>query len=189
MNYHFSFNKNTAILVLAAGSVVGALLFFAGYRIGLDRGFRRAQVELVQQAAAVQAPKGVVNAQIPDGQAAAGQGASAEAGTPGATEAESGGSQSASSEPPQPGGPITTREGFTVQIGAYQTEDPAQELKDKFATRGYSAFIFQGKDSAGQSWYVVRIGHFKDLEPATREAVNFTMREKMPAYVRPLNEL
>jgi len=67
--------------------------------------------------------------------------------------------------------------------------DPAEQLKGKFSGRGYSAFVFQGRDSAGQAWYVVRIGHFKELGPATRAAVTFTMREKMPAYVRPLNEL
>lgn len=191
MNYHLSFHKKPAMFIFVAGSVVSALLFLAGYGVGLNRGYRRAQVELVQQPVSVQSQPGAKGGQGPVEQGSAGQRAS------GATEAYGTGekgstvdlSQSASSEPPEPGGPIASKDGFTVQVGAFQMEAPAQQLKDKFIARGYSAFVFQGRDSAGQAWYVVRIGHFKKLEPATRAAVNFTMREKAPAHVRPLSEL
>jgi cell division protein FtsN len=200
MNYHLSFNKKTAVFILVLTPLAGTLIFLAGYRLGLDRGFHRAQAQLAQQPA--QAQPGPMTAQSPVGPASeqAAPTPTDSSGSPGTestgggspspgTEGAIGGSQSASSESPQPGGPITAKEDFTVQIGAFQNEGPAEQLKEKFSERGYSAFVFQGRDSAGQSWYVVRIGHFKELAPATRAAVNFTLQEKMPAYVRPLNEL
>ncbi|HWZ46312.1 MAG TPA: SPOR domain-containing protein [Candidatus Saccharimonadales bacterium] len=188
MNYHLSFDKKTASFILVLAPLTATLIFFAGYRLGLDRGFHRAQAELTQQPASAPALPGPLNSQGP---AEPGTTPSASTGASATPETESiaAGPQSASTEPLQPGGPITAKEDFTVQIGAFRADDPAQQLKEKFSGRGYSAFVFEGKDSKGQAWYVVRIGHFKQLEPATREAVIFTMREKMPAYVRPLNEL
>lgn len=174
MNYHLSFNKNTAILIFAVGSVVGALLFFAGYRVGVDHGVHRAQAEFANQTGAMpllQEANGASGSRGQEMQASA-----------------SGGGESATISPGSSSAAAST-EGFTVQIAAYQAEDAARQLRDRFNARGYSAFIFEGKDSAAQLWYAVRVGHFRELEPATRAAVNFTLREKLPAHVRPLNEL
>jgi len=166
MNYDISFNRKTAGVVLVGGILAGSLLFFSGYKIGLDRGAVRARAAMEKPQDAPPAP-----ATVPSP----------------ATDTNSSTAGNAPQEPAVDANP--TSDSYSVQIGVFLTEDAAQQLQRKFGVRGYSAFVFQGRDNTGQTWYAVRIGHFKDLAPATRTAVNFTMNERLPAHVRPANGL
>jgi cell division protein FtsN len=165
MNYDISFNKKTAGVIFAGGILAGSLLFFSGYKIGLDRGAVRAKAEMEKSKdippVAVTAPAPSSDASVP--------------------------AENVPQEPAVDANP--TSDSYSVQIGVFLTEDAAQQLQRKFGGRGYSAYVFEGRDNASQTWYAVRIGHFRELGPATRTAVNFTMNERLPAHVRPGNGL
>jgi cell division septation protein DedD len=162
MNYDISFNKKTAGLIFAGGILAGSLLFFTGYKLGLDRGAVRARAEIEKQK---EMPSAAGPALVSD--------------------------VSAANNPPQEPAVESSlmSDSYSVQIGVFLTEDAARQLQQKFGARGYSAYVFQGSDMNQQTWYAVRIGHFKELGPATRTAVNFTMNERLPAHVRPANGL
>jgi cell division septation protein DedD len=192
MNYQIFFNKKSAILIFAGGLLAGTLLFVSGYKLGLDRGASRARAELEKQSTA-------------QAVAAAGSQPSPAPASPEPPAVEPGVASQTAGEPAQSavqpdagsqdGAPrpavetSTSKAGYSVQIGAFQSEDAAQQLQQKFSGRGYSTYLFQGRDSAGQDWYAVRIGRFRELEPATRVAVTFTLKEKAPAHVRPIDQL
>ena len=175
MNYAISFNKKVAILIFAGGSLFGALLFLSGYKLGFDRGAALARAADIEKPIEITVP-----AHLP---------APAEKteGPVSETAADSSPAGDAATEPSV--GALASQEGYSVQIGVFQIEASAVELQQKITRRGYSVYVFQGPDLTGQTWYAVRIGHFKELAPATRVAVNFTMREKLPANVRPDNAL
>jgi len=166
MNYDISFNKKTAGVILVGGILAGSLLFLSGYKVGLDRGALRAKAEMEK-------PKDIppVSVAVP----------------PPSSDTNNSASDNVPQEPVVDSNP--TSDSYSVQIGVFLTEDAAQQLQRKFGGRGYSAYVFQAKDTTGQTWYAVRIGHFKELAPATRTAVNFTMNERLPAHVRPGNGL
>lgn len=164
MNYDISFNKKTAGTIFAGGILAGSLLFFSGYKIGLDRGAIRAKAEMVKSKDLPLVPVTTPSADTNN--------------------------STAENVPQEPAVDSSlASDSYSVQIGVFLTEDAARQLQRKFGGRGYSAFVFQGRDNTGRTWYAVRIGHFKDLGPATRTAVNFTMNERLPAHVRPANGL
>lgn len=178
MNYAISFNKKTAILIFAGGTIFSGLLFLSGYKLGFDRG------------AALAGPQKEAQAEISAASPASASPAPSEPAVAEKTDAASSesaaGSSPASDALTEPSvGALDSEEGYSVQIGTFQNEASALELQQKIARRGYSVYVFHGPDLTGKTWYAVRIGHFKDLAPATRAAVNFTLKEKLPANVRP----
>lgn len=79
--------------------------------------------------------------------------------------------------------------GFSLQIGAFQSEDNALRCVSSFKTRGYPVFVFHTLDAHGRTWHTVRIGHYPSAEKASAAAAVFKGKEKMPVFVRPVNEL
>jgi cell division septation protein DedD len=79
--------------------------------------------------------------------------------------------------------------GFSLQLGAFQSEENARRFKNNLNARGYSAFVFHTSDTGGRVWHTVRLGHFKDIKGASRAAMTFTSKEQMPAFIRPSDEL
>ena len=78
---------------------------------------------------------------------------------------------------------------FSLQLGAFQNEHNALRFKDDLKSRGYPAFVFNTPDAGGRVWHTVRLGHYPDMKKAAAAAAVFTGKEKLPAFVRPGNEL
>lgn len=89
----------------------------------------------------------------------------------------------------QPPAATPALDAFSIQIGAFHSEENAQRLQHTLKSRGYSVFVFDTLDGHGNVWHTVRMGHFKNMEKAGQAAVAFSGREQLPAYVRPSNEL
>lgn len=79
--------------------------------------------------------------------------------------------------------------GFSLQIGAFQNEDNALRCVSNLKTRGYPVFVFHTLDARGRQWHTVRIGHYPSVDKASAAAAVFKGRERMPVFVRPVNEL
>ena len=76
---------------------------------------------------------------------------------------------------------------FSLQLGAFQTEDNALMLRDKFKAKGYSVFLFRVLDSDGHLWHTVRMGHYADMKQANQAAEKMTNKEQISTWVRPAN--
>lgn len=79
--------------------------------------------------------------------------------------------------------------GFSLQIGAFQNEDNALRCVSSFKSRGYAVFVFHTLDARGHTWHTVRIGHYPSVDKAAAAAAVFKGKEKMPVFIRPVNEL
>ena len=79
--------------------------------------------------------------------------------------------------------------GFSLQVGAFQNEDNAQRCVSNLKTRGYPVFVFHTLDARGRTWHTVRIGHYPSVEKASAAAAVFKGRERIPVFIRPVNEL
>jgi len=76
---------------------------------------------------------------------------------------------------------------FSVQLGAFQTEDHALALRDRFKGKGYPVFLFRVLDPNGHVWHTVRMGHYSDMKEAGHAAEKITNKEQVSAWVRPAN--
>ena len=76
---------------------------------------------------------------------------------------------------------------YSVQLGAFQTEENATRLLDTLKSRGYPAFLFRVMDADGHVWHTVRLGHYADMKEAARAAVKVSTKEQISAWVRPAN--
>jgi cell division septation protein DedD len=79
--------------------------------------------------------------------------------------------------------------GFSLQIGAFQNEDNALRCVSSFKSRGYPVFVFHTLDAHGRTWHTVRIGHYPSVDKASAAAADFKGKERMPVFIRPVNEL
>ena len=77
----------------------------------------------------------------------------------------------------------------SVQVGAYRNKSYANNQIDLLKEKGYPARIVTVTDWAGESWHTVRIGDFPTWETAHRYAMEFSIREKLEAAVRPYGKL
>jgi cell division septation protein DedD len=212
MSYDFSFDKKSAFLILGSFIAIGALLFFAGFVVGWNRGNNEARLSAQQNTFVAQNPPITVNAEGPEktenaSTAAGADSVQAEAASakstatlPPAAEADPKISK-ANSDPPSGsiaslGSPknadadaVDGETGFSLQVGAFQDEGNAQRCETNLKSRGYPAFTFNTLDAGGRSWHTVRIGHYPDVKKAAQAAVTFTGKEKLPAFIRPVNEL
>jgi len=199
MNYDFSFDKKSAILVLIGCIAIGVLLFFAGYIVGLDRGQSQPVVQANSVSQNGQPPKG--KQQHPPAEAEASptvekpspvsppkatlknsQGASA------ANVADSKSSEAGNdNSQPAKDAPDKDKSTFSLQLGAFQTEANALKLRNTLRAKGFPVFLFRVQDSNGNLWNTVRMGHYADMKEASHAAAKMTSQEQISAWVRPSN--
>jgi cell division protein FtsN len=79
--------------------------------------------------------------------------------------------------------------GFSLQIGAFQNENNALHCESSLKSRGYAVFVFDTRDAGGRTWHTVRMGHYPDVDKASAAAAVFTTKERLPVFIRPVNEL
>jgi cell division septation protein DedD len=91
--------------------------------------------------------------------------------------------KTASQQPvPDPGGPETSSEHFTLLISSLRDSENAQRLLDQLKTKGYPARI-ESLDLSGARWNRVLVGSFQSRADALRYAAEFNRKEKTEGLV------
>jgi cell division septation protein DedD len=75
-------------------------------------------------------------------------------------------------------------EGFSLQVGAFRSEENALRLRDDLKARGYSVYLVRSVDERGSEWHTVRMGHYRDKAEASSEAAVFASETQIAAVVR-----
>ena len=75
---------------------------------------------------------------------------------------------------------------FSIQVGSFAHKQQAEDLTQQLKGKGYPAYITSQVISGMGRMYQVRIGHYRTLEEARREANLIGKREKLPTYIPPL---
>ena len=73
-------------------------------------------------------------------------------------------------------------EGFTIQVAAHIQEAAAESEAKALRAKGFPAYFMASKNTKGQTWYRVRVGHFTDRAVANQE-LTLLARLKTKAYV------
>jgi cell division septation protein DedD len=200
MSYDFTFDKKTAVLMAIGCLAIGILLFLAGFIVGIDRTSGQAEAA-AKQPSAQSGPQTKTPAQETEQPPPALQKPSPEqrkqASSPASAPAE--GSQTSATQgktelPPGAGGDSNAKaaeakeqSGFSLQMGAFQTEENAVKLRDNLKSKGYPVFLFRVLDADGHLWHTVRMGHYPDMKKASQSAATFTSKEQISPWVRPSN--
>jgi hypothetical protein len=93
----------------------------------------------------------------------------------------------ASSPPPKDEGkPTPAKTKFTLQVGAYNNSQEAQELVQQLKKKGYDAYIASGAAAAKGVLHRVRVGHFQTLQEARQFALAFEKKENLKPIISSL---
>ncbi|SCY88892.1 SPOR domain-containing protein [Desulfoluna spongiiphila] len=72
--------------------------------------------------------------------------------------------------------------GYTIQVAAHIKETAADAEARTLRKQGFPAYFMAAKNSKGQTWYRVRVGHFAKRDEAAKELTRLA-RLKGKAYV------
>jgi len=72
--------------------------------------------------------------------------------------------------------------GYTIQVAAHIKETSADAEARTLRKQGFPAYFMAAKNSKGQTWYRVRVGHFAKRDEAAKELTRLA-RLKGKAYV------
>ncbi len=72
---------------------------------------------------------------------------------------------------------------FSIQVGSFAHKKQAEDLAQRLRGKGYPAYITSQIISGMGRMYQVRIGHYRTLDEAKREAKLIGRREKLPTYI------
>lgn len=107
--------------------------------------------------------------------------------SPKGTNDKPGTSPKSSSPPPKDEGkPGPAKSKFTLQVGAYNNSEEAQELVQQLKKRGYDAYIATGAAAAKGVLHRVRVGHFQSLQEARQFALGFEKKENLKPIITSL---
>ena len=88
-----------------------------------------------------------------------------------------------SDAPASANAPATARDGgFTVQVGAYKTREPAETLRARLAAAGQDAYILDADGPRGAR-FRVRVGAFSTREAAREAAARLAADRSVPTFV------
>ena len=101
--------------------------------------------------------------------------------SPGEKEADSG-------KEPSPVGPETAKRPpaqakYTLQVGAFNNPQEAQDLVNQMKKKGYDAYQVTGSAAAKGTLHRVRIGYFQTLQEARQFAVAFEKKENLKPII------
>ena len=74
---------------------------------------------------------------------------------------------------------------FTIQVGSFAHKKQAEDLTQYLRGKGYPAYLTSQVISGMGRMYQVRIGHYRTVDEAKREAKSIGEREKLPTYIPP----
>lgn len=214
MSYDFSLD-NKAVASMAIGMVLlGLLIFFAGFLVGVAVRLESAAAGALAHTAPAPQFAGPVAAvaelrvttlpPLPNAPPM-GAGAAARAGeTTAAAELVSvppvpaGGETAADAASDLTAGEVLQAQeppreqvsgGFAVQVGAFRDPVKATRLIDTLRKRGYRAQLFRLKDARRRLWHTVRLGPYNQGDEAARMAAHVIEQEQVQAFVRPPSAL
>ena len=72
---------------------------------------------------------------------------------------------------------------FSIQVGSFAHEKQAEDLTQHLKGKGYPVYIRSQVISGMGRMYQVRIGRYRTLEEAKREAKIIGRKEKLPTYI------
>lgn len=72
---------------------------------------------------------------------------------------------------------------FSIQVGSFAIKKQAEDLTRRLEGKGYPAYITSQIISGMGRMYQVRIGHYRTLDEAKREAKLIGRKEKLPTYI------
>jgi cell division septation protein DedD len=72
---------------------------------------------------------------------------------------------------------------FSIQVGSFAIKKQAEDLTRRLEGKGYPAYITSQIISGMGRMYQVRIGHYRTLDEAKREAKLIGIKEKLPTYI------
>lgn len=78
--------------------------------------------------------------------------------------------------------PTAPTSGFTIQVAAHIQRASAEAEAETLNRQGFPAYVLAAKNSKGQTWYRVRVGHFAQRSDAAL-ALTRLARVKGKAYV------
>jgi cell division septation protein DedD len=97
-------------------------------------------------------------------------------------------SPSRESSPPPAGegkaGPDKAK--YTLQVGAFNNPQEAQELVNRLKKKGYEAYQITGSAAAKGTLHRVRIGYFQNLQEARQFALTFEKKENLKPIISSL---
>ncbi len=76
---------------------------------------------------------------------------------------------------------------FTVQVGAYQDQRAAENLKNSLKSKNYSVYLEENSFSGTSKIYRVRVGKYKEREKAQALAIQLEKEERLPTFVTLVN--
>ena len=125
------------------------------------------------------------------GQPPEGEGSSKEASSPrpspkGVSEKPASPPKASSPAPKDEGKPSPAKPKFTLQVGAYNNSQEAQELVQQLKKKGYDAYITPGTAAAKGVLQRVRVGHFQTLQEARQFALAFEKKENLKPIISSL---
>ena len=82
--------------------------------------------------------------------------------------------------------PVAREGPFTIQVGSFARKEQAENLTQYLKGKGYRAYTTSQVISGMGRMYQVRIGHYRTMDEAKREAKNIGKRERLPTYIPPL---
>ena len=85
--------------------------------------------------------------------------------------------------PKDEGKPGPAKAKFTLQVGAYNHSQEAQELVQQLKKKGYEAYIEPGTAAAKGVLHRVRVGHFQTLQEARQFALAFEKKENLKPII------
>jgi Fe-S oxidoreductase len=94
--------------------------------------------------------------------------------------------KAASPPPKDEGKPSPAKAKFTLQVGAYNNSQEAQELVQQLKKKGYEAYIAPGAAAAKGMLHRVRVGHFETLQEARQFALAFEKKENLKPIISSL---
>jgi cell division protein FtsN len=77
----------------------------------------------------------------------------------------------------------TSASGYTIQVGAFESQSNAQGVMSELRQAGYDAFTTRSQNGKGSGLYLVRFGHYKDKAAAQASLAEFKRREQRPAIM------
>jgi len=77
-----------------------------------------------------------------------------------------------------------TEEPFVLQLGAFREQKAAKDLQAALQQKGITTTILNMVDEDQKPWYMVRFGGYKDMDSASKAALDFTNKEGTLAIVR-----
>jgi cell division septation protein DedD len=107
---------------------------------------------------------------------------------PGKAPAEKTAGPSGESSPPpsEEGKDGPAKAKYTLQVGAFNNPQEAQELVNQLKKKGYDAYQVTGSAAAKGTLHRVRIGHYQNLQEARQFALTFEKKENLKPIISSL---